>query len=130
MKVLIADDDPVSLLVLDELLTGFEYQVVSCTDGLEAWEALSSEDAPELAILDWMMPGMDGLELCKRLRESPNPSLPYVLLLTAKQRKQDMIEALQAGADDFLKKPVRLDILRNSLERYLEPGNIETKPVA
>lgn len=106
MKVLIADDDPVSLLVLDELLTGFEYQVVSCKDGIEAWDALSSEDAPELAILDWMMPGLDGLELCKRLRESSHPSLPYILLLTVKRRKEDMIQALQAGADDFLTKPV------------------------
>ena len=112
MKILIAEDDPVSRLVLEDLLSDFGYDVVSCSDGEEAWDELKQTDAPELAIIDWMMPGMDGLELCRRLRDSTNPSSPYVMLLTVKARTEDKIEGLQAGADDYITKPFDSEEMR------------------
>jgi signal transduction histidine kinase len=98
--------------VLEEFLTGFGYEVISCCDGIETLEMLSRETAPELAIIDWMMPGMNGPEICRKLRGSTNPSLPYIMLLTAKGRKEDKIEALQSGADDFITKPFDTDEMR------------------
>ena len=112
MKILIAEDDPVSRLVLEDLLSDLGYDVVSCSDGEEAWDELKQKDAPELAIIDWMMPGIDGLELCRRLRESSNPGSPYVMLLTVKARTEDKIEGLQAGADDYITKPFNSEEMR------------------
>ena len=93
-------------------MTEFGYDVVTCVDGDEAWDALSKEDHPELAILDWMMPGIDGLELCRRLRASSHPETPYVLLLTVRGGKEDMVLGLQAGADDYLTKPFDREEMR------------------
>ncbi|MCH7653937.1 MAG: response regulator [Chloroflexi bacterium] len=98
--------------MLQELLTELGYDVVPCVDGDEAWDALSKDDHPELAILDWMMPGMDGLELCRRLRASPHPETPYILLLTVRGGKEDMVLGLQAGADDYLTKPFDREEMR------------------
>ncbi len=96
---------------------------MTCVDGDEAWEALSQEDHPELAILDWMMPGVDGLELCRRLRASSHPETPYVLLLTVRGGKEDMVLGLQAGADDYLTKPFDREEMRARIrvgERIVE----------
>ncbi|MCH9010410.1 MAG: response regulator [Chloroflexi bacterium] len=98
--------------MLQELLTELGYDVVPCVDGDEAWDALSKDDHPELAILDWMMPGIDGLELCRRLRASPHPETPYILLLTVRGGKEDMVLGLQAGADDYLTKPFDREEMR------------------
>jgi two-component system cell cycle response regulator len=105
MKVLIAEDDAVSRRVLEEFLTKWGYELVITQDGEEAWQALSEEDAPQLAILDWMMPRMDGLEVCRRVRERNAEPYVYILLLTAKGQKQDVVEGINAGADDYLSKP-------------------------
>ena len=105
MIVLIADDDAVSRRVLARMLTTNGYDVVEASDGDEAWQILEREDAPRLAILDWMMPGMTGPDLCRKLRESNREPYTYVLLLTARTDKQDVVEGMDAGADDYVTKP-------------------------
>jgi two-component system, cell cycle response regulator len=105
MIVLIADDDTVSRLMLARTLTSCGYEVVAAKDGDEAWSILEKPDAPRLAILDWMMPGMTGPALCRRLRESNREPYTYVLLLTARTDKQDVVEGMEAGADDYITKP-------------------------
>jgi diguanylate cyclase (GGDEF)-like protein len=105
MRILIAEDDEVSRRVLEGFLTRWGYELVVTRDGQEAWQALSEEDAPQLAILDWMMPRMDGLEVCHRVRENNAEHYVYILLLTAKDQKQDVVEGINAGADDYLTKP-------------------------
>jgi CheY-like chemotaxis protein len=105
MRVLIAEDDLVSRRVLAATLDKFGYEVVVATDGAEAWDALRRADAPHLAILDWMMPEIDGLELCRRVRNLPTATPPYLILLTAKSGKEDVVTGLDAGANDYLTKP-------------------------
>jgi len=105
VRILIAEDDLISRRVLEATLVKWEYQVVTVCDGLQAWEALQREDTPPLAILDWMMPGMDGIEVCQRLRQAANPRPTYIILLTAKDNKEDIVAGLQAGADDYITKP-------------------------
>ena len=112
MKVLIAEDDKISCRVLEATLNKFGYEVVIATDGAQAWAALQQEDAPRLAILDWMMPEIDGIELCRRVRALPNAAPPYIILLTAKSSKQDVVEGLDAGANDYLTKPFNRAELR------------------
>jgi DNA-binding response OmpR family regulator len=116
MRVLIADDNPVFLAVLREMLRSWGYDVLTATDGAEAWNVLRSENAPPIAILDWMMPLMDGIEVCRRVRISSRRSgYPYILILTAKADPDSLIEALDAGADDFIQKPFRSPELRARL---------------
>ena len=105
MRVLIAEDDAVSRHLLEATLHKWGYEVVVTTDGLGALEVLRRPDAPSLAILDWMMPGMDGAEVCLRARELSAGRLLYIILLTAKGRKEDVVEGLTAGADDYIIKP-------------------------
>lgn len=112
MKILIADDDPISRHMLERLLVQWSYDVTSAADGDEARWMLQKEDCPRLAILDWMMPGMDGVELCREVRKQMPEPYTYILLLTAKTEKDDLIEGLQAGADDYLSKPFDPDELR------------------
>ena len=105
MKILIAEDDAVSRRVLEATLNKFGYEVIVAADGAEAWKLLQHEDAPRLAILDWMMPEIDGVEICRRLRRAPNPTPSYLILLTAKSSKEDIVTGLDAGANDYLIKP-------------------------
>lgn len=111
MKILVAEDDPVSRRVLETTLQKWGYDVVSVSDGEQAWAVLSSETAPPLAILDWMMPGVDGLELCRRVRESLQRPI-YIILLTARGSKEDIVAGLQSGADDYVTKPFDREELR------------------
>jgi diguanylate cyclase (GGDEF)-like protein len=106
MKILIAEDDPISCKLLENTLRKWGYEVVVTRNGEDAWRVLQGVDAPKLAILDWMMPGIDGVEVCRRVRQR-RESTPYIyiLLLTAKNRKEDLIEGLEAGADDYVTKP-------------------------
>lgn len=108
MKVLVADDDPVLRLSISSLLLRLGYEVVSARDGLEAWNVLQQDDPPRLAIVDWMMPKLDGLELCSRLRAATDRRYTYVLLLTSKNERQDVITGLDSGADDYLTKPAEM----------------------
>jgi diguanylate cyclase (GGDEF)-like protein len=104
-RILIADDEVISRTVLDETLSRWGYEVIVARDGDEAWTALAGEGAPQLAILDWQMPGLDGPEICRRLRAEPRESYVYVLLLTARDNRSDVIAGLASGADDYLTKP-------------------------
>src|SRR5580693_3659153 len=110
--VLIAEDDPIFRRILESWFKKWDYEVTAVENGTDAWEVLQKEDAPQLAILDWMMPGMDGIELCRRIRSRAQGVYRYVLLLTAKDDKQDVIAGLEAGADDYLTKPFDVDELR------------------
>lgn len=105
MKVLIADDDVVSRRLLEAFLQKWGYDVTVATQGDEARKLLQSQDAPRLAILDWMMPVMDGVEVCREVKKGAPASSVYVLLLTSRSQTQDLLEAFEAGADDYLTKP-------------------------
>lgn len=105
MRVLVADDSVISRHLLDAPLRQWGYEVLIACDGNEAWRILNSENAPRLAILDWMMPGMTGLELCNRIRQQEREPYTYVILVTSKNLKQDVITGMEAGADDYIIKP-------------------------
>jgi DNA-binding response OmpR family regulator len=105
LRILIAEDDAVSRRLLETTLTKWGYEVITTTDGLRAFDVLSQPDAPSLAVLDWMMPGMDGAEVCRRARSLGADRLLYIILLTAKGRKEDIVQGLTAGADDYVIKP-------------------------
>ncbi len=105
MRILIADDDDIPRRLLQATLMRAGHEVLSAHDGAEAWEMLQQADAPRLAIVDWLMPGMDGVELCRRVRARQATPYIYIILLTSKDRKEDVIAGLEAGADDYLTKP-------------------------
>jgi len=105
VRILIAEDDAVSRRVLEATLAKWGYEVVVTTDGQQALEQLMHPDAPSLAVLDWMMPGLDGSEVCRQARQARGDRLLYLILLTAKGRKEDVVEGLTAGADDYVVKP-------------------------
>lgn len=105
LRALIADDDPVSRRMLSRWLQRWDYDVVEAADGTAAWDILTSDVAPRLAILDWVMPGLTGPEVCKLVRRSSPARYTYVLLLTARDEKKDLVEGMEAGADDYLIKP-------------------------
>ena len=112
MKILIAEDDPISRRILEATLVKWGYDVSVTLDGEQAWNVLQRKDAPSLAILDIMMPGIDGLEICRRVRQSPSSSPPYIILLTAMSDKEDVVKGIQAGANDYLSKPFHREELR------------------
>jgi DNA-binding response OmpR family regulator len=118
MKVLIADDDRVIRRILEAALTEWGYGTVAVADGLSAWEALRAPDAPRFAILDWLMPGLDGLEVCRRVRELPTRLPPYLLLLTVRDTRPDIVAGLRGGADDYMTKPFD----HNELHARLQTG--------
>ncbi len=105
MKILLAEDDDVSRHILSETLRRWGYEVSCASDGDEAWRLLQAEDAPRLALVDWVMPGLDGVDLCRRIRERQSEPYTYILLLTARGQKQDIIQGMGAGADDYITKP-------------------------
>jgi DNA-binding response OmpR family regulator len=106
MKILIAEDDFTSRRILEILLLQWGYEVIVTSDGVEAWEVLQKEDAPPLVILDWMMPGKDGREICSLIRAKQKSEINhYVILLTSKSFKEDIVTAFDAGADDYITKP-------------------------
>jgi DNA-binding response OmpR family regulator len=105
MKILIADDDSIPRRLLHATLTRAGHEVVSACDGAGAWQILQSADVPRLAIIDWLMPHLDGVEVCRRVRQQQTRPYTYLILLTSKDRKEDLIVGLEAGADDYLTKP-------------------------
>lgn len=112
MKILAADDDAVSRRLLTLLLERWGYEVIPASDGEKAWEILQQPDAPRIAVLDWMMPGLDGVEICRRVRAAKR-DYSYLILLTAKEQKTDIVEGLDAGADDYVTKPYNQAELRS-----------------
>jgi two-component system, NtrC family, sensor kinase len=124
MKVLIAEDDRMFQLMLAKSLSKWGYEVVTVSDGEEALREIQSKDGPQFAILDWMMPKVDGLEVCRQVRAAKLPGYVYIILLTAKQGS-NLVPGFEAGVDDYLFKPVNLDELRLRLRagrRVLEAG--------
>jgi two-component system, cell cycle response regulator len=117
-QVLIAEDDAMFRTMLRSWLESWGYQVTVAKDGAEAWQILQQDHAPQLLILDWMMPEMSGLELCRSIRERNTSIYQYILLATAKDDKKDLVQGLEAGADDYLSKPFD----RNELRARLRTG--------
>jgi phosphoserine phosphatase RsbU/P len=105
VRILIAEDDFTSRTMLRGVLTKWGYEVISTCDGEEAYDALQQSDAPQLVVMDWEMPGMDGAALCRKLREQDRKEPLYLILLTSKGDRGDIVEGLDAGADDYIPKP-------------------------
>jgi diguanylate cyclase (GGDEF)-like protein len=112
VKVLIADDDALSLLYLQDALQDWGYEVQTTTDGKSACEILQRPDAPMLAVIDWMMPGMDGIDVCRRIRETVKDRYIYLIMLTSRSETEFVVEAMNAGADDFIGKPFNAEELQ------------------
>jgi phosphoserine phosphatase RsbU/P len=127
MRILIAEDDLVSRKMLEATLNRWGYEVVITSDGASAWNALASEDAPRIAILDWMMPNLDGVDVIRRIRKRDTGEPPYILLLTAKGNKEDIVSGLEAGADDYVVKPFDREELRARLQAGLRIVNLQTQ---
>ena len=106
MKILVADDDPVSLRMIERMLQQIGYEVVTADNGRQAANILSAAEGPRLSLIDWMMPQLDGPGLCREMRDRGDDLYTYILLLTAKRSREDVVIGLQAGADDYLTKPV------------------------
>jgi DNA-binding response OmpR family regulator len=105
MLVLVADDDPVYRDLMNTLLGQWGFEVTVAADGNQAWEILQRPDAPNLVILDWMMPGMDGFEVCRRIREAKDADSTYVLIMTGGCNREELIKVVVVGADDYMIKP-------------------------
>ncbi|TAM80280.1 MAG: diguanylate cyclase [Acidobacteria bacterium] len=127
MKVLVADDEPVNRRLLEILLSKWGYEVTVATDGEEAWRHLQSPSHPRIAILDWMMPGMDGIEVCRRIREDKSRGPVYLLLLTAKQATEDANGRYESVADDYLPKPYSAHELKARLRAARRILELETQ---
>src|SRR4051812_13908450 len=115
-RILIAEDHYVSRHLLERNLSNWGFDVVTAENGAQAASILESENPPSLAILDWMMPKMDGVEVCTRVRQNPNRPYIYLVLLTAKSQKEEIAAGLEAGADDYVVKPFDPDELRARLK--------------
>jgi DNA-binding response OmpR family regulator len=105
VRILIADDDAVVRQLVADVLAGAGHDIVSTADGEDAWNVLVREDAPRLAVIDWMMPRLDGPDLCRRIRAREGPRTTYVILLTGLQKPSEIVAGLRAGADDYIIKP-------------------------
>lgn len=108
MRILVAEDDSVTRRVLEATLSRIGFDVITASDGTATWrilETLDGKDAPELVVLDWMMPGIDGIEICRKLRTTPGFELLYIILLTSRSEKEDLAMGLTAGANDYISKP-------------------------
>lgn len=116
MKILIADDDRTSRNMLASMLAKFGYEVEAVADGVRALDAMRQPGAPRLAVLDWVMPEMDGVTVCRRLRETRSDDPPYLILLTALDEKRHVVAGLEAGANDYVTKPFDASELRARIE--------------
>ena len=105
MRILIAEDDRTARLALEGILKKNGYEVIAVSNGKEAWQVMQGEDPPPLAIVDWMMPEMKGVEFCRKVRESADLNFTYIILLTSKRQKVEFVTGLESGADDYIRKP-------------------------
>lgn len=112
MRVLVADDDAVARRLLESALSKSGHQVLAAASGAEAWRILSGPEAPAVAVLDWMMPDLTGVEVCEKVRAGNQPAPPYLIVLTSRGGTGDVVQALQAGADDYITKPFEIEELR------------------
>lgn len=127
MKILIAEDDSVSRKLLNAHLTKWGYNVIETRDGREALKILKQPDPPRMAILDWMMPEIDGAELCRIIREQDNEEYTYIILLTAKKLKEDIVRGLEFGADDYITKPFDPNELRSRVKSGIRILHLESE---
>ncbi len=126
MKILIAEDDKVSLRILEKHISGWGYDIIVAGNGEEALRKLR-EGAVRLAILDWMMPGINGLEICRFIRQDGGPKYIYIIMLTSRDSRQDIVEGLEAGADDYMAKPVNFLELRARIQTGRRVVELEDK---
>jgi DNA-binding response OmpR family regulator len=126
LKILIAEDDRISRRLLEMTLQRLNMDVVVTENGAEALDVLEGPDPPQLAILDWMMPKMDGIEVCRAIRDRPSDKYTYIIFLTARGQKKDIIQALESGADDYLIKPFDPQELRSRLQVGLRVLKLES----
>ena len=125
MKILIAEDDPVSATLLQTLLTQWDYEVVITENGDDALSVLSADDGPSLAILDWIMPGLSGPDVCRKVRSASTSRPLYLILLTRLGKRDNIVEGLEAGADDYLAKPFDAAELRARVQAGRRVVNLE-----
>ncbi|MFA5042471.1 MAG: response regulator transcription factor [Kiritimatiellia bacterium] len=111
MKILIAEDDAISQVMLKAMVAKAGYEPMITADGTRAYEILLKPDAPKLAILDWMMPGMDGREVCRKVREKDTNDPPYLIVLTSRGNREDIVDGLKSGANDYIVKPYDVEEL-------------------
>jgi len=130
MRVLVADDDRIICVVLKTALCKWGHDVVVCHDGLEAWNMLQSPDPPRLAILDWLMPGMEGPDICKGLRSQETGCYIHILLLSARSEKSHILEGIRSGADDYLTKPVDLAEVEARIDAAVRQLRVQDELVA
>lgn len=116
MKLLLVDDSRLNLTHLQKTVTPWGYEITTAKDGLEAWKWLQDQDEPVLALVDWVMPGMNGIELCKSLQASDHRQLRYIIMLTVRGDKEEVAIALDAGADDYITKPFHPRELQSRLQ--------------
>jgi diguanylate cyclase (GGDEF)-like protein len=129
MKVLIAEDDLITQKTFEKNINEWGYEVVTARNGQDAWQALQ-QDGLRIAILDWMMPKIDGVELCKKVRQRKDSKYVYIILLTARGYQDDVIEGLSAGADDYMTKPVNFMELKARLQTGMRIIELEDKLIA
>lgn len=115
MKVLIAEDNAMYRAVLSRNVESWGHEPVVAEDGTKAWEILQRDDSPRLVILDWQMPGMDGIDVCRMVKRNPDHPFTYVVMLTSRDAQEDMVAGLDAGADDYLTKPIDPNVLRSRI---------------
>ncbi len=127
MRLLIAEDNPVSRLTLERMLSNWGHEVVTAEDGNQAWQKIQVQDAPSLMILDWDMPKMDGLELCRRIRLTEGRVRPYIILLTGMDQREDLVKAFEAGVDDYIAKPFNPEELRARMTAALRMLEMQKK---
>jgi len=130
VRVLLAEDDAVLRRLLESFLAKWSYEVVVAKDGAKAWEVLQAKNAPRLALLDWMMPGMDGVEVCREVRKRVAQPYTYILLVTAKKESSHVIDGLESGADDYLTKPFNPEELEARLRTSKRILDLEDHLVA
>ena len=127
MKILLAEDDLTSRTILTAILEKWGYEPIAAKDGQEAWEILQKTDSPKLVLLDWRMPGVDGLEVCRRIRRHSRGDSIYVIILTSRSEKKNIVAGLDAGANDYIVKPydnkelrARVNVGRRMIEMQME----------
>ncbi len=125
MRALIADDDAIGNLMLKRALERQGLEVIVAQDGLAAWDILGTDPVPSIAIVDWMMPGLDGLEFCRRVRRDPARASLYIILLTGRSGRTDIVEGLDAGADDYLVKPFESEELRARVQAGIRVATLQ-----
>ena len=126
MRALIADDDKATALIVSRALERCGLTVTVAHDGHAAWDVLSQADPPEIVVLDWMMPGIEGLELCRRLRAERRGANLYVILVTSREARADVVSGLDAGADDYVVKPFDVDELRARIRVGMRVVSLQT----